>query len=115
MKNIRKIKGDRKVAVSARKFPKDYLDIPRSVQDAIPISRVYEDGIFRIGKMHYSKTYRFEDINYQVAAEEDKEMMYESYCSLLNSFDSSVSVKISINNRKINRTDFFSSRSANRL
>lgn len=92
MKNIVKMKDDKKTTAFARKFPNDYLDIPRSVQDAIPISRVYEDGIFRIGKMLYSKTYRFEDINYQVAAEEDKEMMYERYCSLLNSFDSNVSI-----------------------
>ena len=76
------------------------------MQDAIPISTVYEDGLFRVGKNQYSRTYKFEDINYQVASEADKETMFERYCALLNSLDSNATTKITINNRKLNQADF---------
>ena len=92
--------------MNMRKRKKDHTRIPRSVQDAIPISTVYEDGLFRVGKNQYSRTYKFEDINYQVASEADKETMFERYCALLNSLDSNAATKITINNRKLNQADF---------
>jgi len=92
--------------VSIRKRKKEHTRIPRSVQDAIPISTVYDDGLFRVGKNQYSRTYKFEDINYQVASEADKETMFERYCALLNSLDSNAATKITINNRKLNQADF---------
>ena len=92
--------------MNIRKRKKEHTRIPRSVQDAIPISTVYEDGLFRVGKNQYSRTYKFEDINYQVASEADKETMFERYCALLNSLDSNATTKITINNRKLNQADF---------
>ena len=92
--------------MNIRKRKKEHTRIPRSVQDAIPISTVYEDGLFRVGKNQYSRTYKFEDINYQVASEADKETMFERYCALLNSLDSNAATKITINNRKLNQADF---------
>ena len=92
--------------MSIRKRKKEHTRIPRSVQDAIPISTVYDDGLFRVGKNQYSRTYKFEDINYQVASEADKETMFERYCALLNSLDSNATTKITINNRKLNQADF---------
>ncbi len=92
--------------MNIRKRKKEHTRIPRSVQDAIPISTVYDDGLFRVGKNQYSRTYKFEDINYQVASEADKETMFERYCALLNSLDSNAATKITINNRKLNQADF---------
>ncbi len=79
--------------------------VPKTVQQAIPINAVYEDGIFIVGK-RYSKTYRFDDINYAVASREDKEAMFLEYSELLNSLDSGATTKITINNRRINKSDF---------
>ena len=50
------------------KQDKEAYTIPKGVQDVIPISALYDDGIFRIGKDKYSKTFRFSDINYAVAS-----------------------------------------------
>ena len=49
-----------------RKKEKEKIDfkIPRSVQDTIPVNRIYKDGIFLIGKDKYSKIFKFTDINY---------------------------------------------------
>jgi hypothetical protein len=84
---------------------KEKFVIPKSVQQAIPITAVYEDGIFLLGKK-YSKSFRFDDINYAVASREDKEAMFLEYSELLNSLDSGATTKITINNRRINKNDF---------
>lgn len=80
--------------------------VPRGVQDVIPITAIYEDGIFQVGRDKFSKTFRFSDINYAVASREDKEEMFLAYSELLNSLDSGATTKITINNRRLNRLDF---------
>lgn len=80
--------------------------IPKSVQEVIPIKKIYSDGIFLVGKNKYSIMYRFTDINYAVASKEDKETMFLGYSELLNSFDSGATTKITIALRRINKQDF---------
>ena len=78
--------------------------VPRRVQDTIPIRRVWEDGIFLCGQK-YTKTFRFTDINYQVASREDKERMFLSYSELLGSLDSGATAKLTIRNHRLHRMD----------
>lgn len=79
---------------------------PKGVQDIIPVQTIYEDGIFKVGKNKFSKTYRFDDVNYYVASKEDKEAMFLQYSEILNSLDSNATTKLTINNRRLNRNDF---------
>lgn len=88
------------------KQDKEKYQIPKKVQDIIPVRTVYPDGIFLSGKGKYSKTFRFRDINYAVASRSDKEMMFLEYSELLNAFDGGATTKITINNRRLNRLDF---------
>ncbi len=87
------------------KQDKEKYIVPKTVQDYIPITAIYEDGIFKIGNK-YSKTFKFTDINYLTANNEDKEEMFLQYSELLNSLDSEAITKITINNRKLNKEDF---------
>ena len=89
-----------------RKKEKDNMWVPKSVQDAIPIKRIYTDGIFYLGKNKYSKTFRFTDINFAIANDEDKENMIVKYSGLLNSFDSGAITKITIMNRRLDKINF---------
>ena len=88
------------------KQDKEKFVVPNGVQDVIPIKVIYGDGIFKVGKDKYSKSFKFTDINYAVASREDKEAMFLEYSELLNSFDSGATTKITINNRRLNRLDF---------
>ena len=88
------------------KQDKERFVVPKGVQDVIPVTAIYSDGIFRIGKDKFTKTFKFTDINYAVASREDKEEMFLEYSELLNSFDSGATTKITINNRRLNRLDF---------
>ena len=88
------------------KQDKEKFNIPRGIQDVIPITRIWPDGIFLMGKNKYSKTYIFTDINYAVASRNDKEAMFLDYSELLNSFDCGATTKITILNRRVNKVDF---------
>ncbi len=88
------------------KQDKEKFVVPKGVQDCIPIYAIYDDGIFRVGRDKYSKTFKFTDINYAVASREDKEAMFLEYSELLNSLDSGATTKLTINNRRLNRLDF---------
>ena len=88
------------------KRDKERVKIPRSVQQAIPIKSIYEDGIFQVGRNKYSKTFKFTDVNYAIAGQEDKERMFLGYGSILNLLDCGSYPKLTIINRKLNKIDF---------
>ncbi len=80
--------------------------VPATVEEAIPILDIYDNGICLVARNLYSKTFRFTDINYQTAGKDDKESMFLSYSQILNSFDTEADTKITINNRRMNRQTF---------
>ena len=88
------------------KQDKEAFVVPKGIQDVIPVTRIWQDGIFQVGKNKYSKCYRFTDINYAVASRADKEGMFLEYSELLNSFDTGATTKITILNRRLNKIDF---------
>ena len=88
------------------KRDKERVKIPRSVQQVIPIKAIYEDGIFQVGKNKYSKTFKFTDVNYAVASQEDKETLFLGYSGILNLLDIGSQPKLTIINRKLNKIDF---------
>lgn len=88
-----------------KKLNKEKIKVPKSAQDIIDVDVIYKDGIFKIGN-RYTKTYKFKDINYAVVSKDEKEGMFLNYSDLLNSIDPTIMAKITINNRKINFSEF---------
>ena len=84
------------------KQDKECFAVPKSVQDTIPIQRLWPDGVFQFGSK-YSRTLRFSDINYAIASKEDKTAMFLSYSELLNALDTGSTTKITINNKRVDR------------
>lgn len=76
---------------------------PKSIQETIEIMAVAENGIFEVSKNKYSKCYRFCDINYTTATEDEQIGIFERYCKFLNSLD--CNYKITINNKNKNMDD----------
>lgn len=58
--------------------------IPRTAQQSIPFQRMFPDGICRVSDRYYTKTIQYQDINYQLAQQEDKTAIFEEWCSFLN-------------------------------
>ena len=95
-----------KTLAEANKSERHQFSIPRSAQKSIPVQRIYRDGIWQVGGNKYSRTWRFADINYSVASHEDQQEMFLAYCGVLNSLPTGATAKITINNRRLNGTDF---------
>ena len=69
--------------------------VPRTAQQSIPFQRMFEDGTCRVRSGYYTRTIQFQDINYQLAQQEDKTAIFEEWCSFLNFFDSSIRFELS--------------------
>jgi len=81
-------------------------NIPQTAQDSIPFQRMFPDGICRVSDNYYTKTIQFQDINYQLAQQEDQTAIFEEWCSFLNFFDSSIRFELSFMNMATDAADF---------
>ena len=71
---------------------------PRTTQGTIPYERMWPDGVCRVTEKYYTKTIQFQDINYQLAQNEDKTSIFEGWSDFLNYFDSSIHLQFSFLN-----------------
>jgi type IV secretory pathway VirB4 component len=78
----------------------------KSAQQSIPYQRMYPDGVCRVTDTFYTKTVQFQDINYQLAQNEDKTAIFEGWCDFLNYFDSSIRFQFSFLNLSASLEDF---------
>ena len=72
--------------------------VPHTTQQTIPYQRMWPDGICRVTDNYYTKTIQFQDINYQLAQNDDKSAIFEGWCDFLNFFDSSLHIQFSFHN-----------------
>lgn len=102
-KKNKKEKKNSKVNATAKNLAGQ---VPRTVQESIRYTRVYENGIIETEKGVFTKSYPLSDVNFQIAAQEEQEEIFLSYSDLLNSFGSGVKIQVTINNRNIDQEEF---------
>ena len=61
---------------------------------------MYKDGIFKCGHK-FTKTWRFTDINYAVASDDDQLTMFLAHSALINGFPTDAMAKINVFNRQL--------------
>ena len=74
---------------------------PKTAEDAVPVRRIWPDGVCLTDDGEYAKTWRVSDVNYAAASKEDKEAMFLGYSALLNSFDSDARAKVTVAVRRL--------------
>ena len=87
----------KQIAAAIRKAKRERKE-PHSAQETIPYQRMWPDGVCRVTDTLYTKTIQFQDINYQLAQNEDKTAIFEGWCDFLNYFDSSIRFQFSFLN-----------------
>ncbi|MCD8383308.1 MAG: ATP-binding protein [Clostridiales bacterium] len=80
--------------------------VPKTAQQSIPFERMFPDGICRVRGNYYTKAIQFQDINYQLAQQEDQSAIFEEWCSFLNFFDSSIHFELSFMNMNTDAESF---------
>ena len=102
-----------KVRLAKQKKPKKTKEkavrkVARTVQDTIPYEHVHGKYIFEVEKNRYSVTYSFSDVTYDAADAAEQERIFLAYGDLLNSFDTSDDIQITLHNNVINQKEFSS-------
>lgn len=95
----------KRLAASIKKAKRDGR-IPKSAQETIPYQEMRQDGICAAGGNYYTKQIEFLDINYQLAQNEDKNIIFENWCDFLNYFDASIRFQLSFLNQKADMEKF---------
>ena len=80
--------------------------VPQTAQQSIPFQRMFPDGICRVTDSYYTKTIQFQDINYQLAQQEDQTAIFDEWCGFLNFFDSSIHFELSFMNMSTDAESF---------
>lgn len=98
-KNASKLSKEEVKATSKmiRSTEKKYKNI-NSAQKTIPYLEMYKDGICRVSEDYYTKTICFNDINYQLARNEDKNAIFQEFCNIHNYFDDSLNIQFTYMN-----------------
>ena len=80
--------------------------VARTVQDTIPYEHVCSNYIIKVAENKYSKSYEFTDITYTAADPDTQEQIFVAYRDLLNSFDITDDIQLTLHNNVINEKDF---------
>ena len=94
-----------KTLAAANQSERVKLKIPRSVQETIPIRRIYTNGIWEVGRKH-SRSWKLTDVNYIAASQETQKSIFKAYCGALNSLPTDATAKITIVNHRLNPAEF---------
>lgn len=81
------------------KIQKVKVKVPKTVQQSIPYESVYPNGVIEVMPGYFSKSYYFEDANFNTENEEVQESMFMDFCSLINKFPHTITSQITIFNR----------------
>jgi type IV secretory pathway VirB4 component len=94
-------------ALSKKQGVKTKTRIPRTVQESIPYTAVYKNGIIETRPGTYTKSYLLNDVNFKIATEDEQINIFTAFEDLLNSFPAEVHLEITINNRNVDREQFY--------
>ncbi len=80
--------------------------VSKSTQDTLPYICFCSEYIMCVDKNRFSKTYKFDDVNYTSASSDQQEAIFLAYCDMLNGIDTTADLQITVHNNKVNRRDF---------
>lgn len=85
---------------------KQKLKIPKTAQQTIPFIAMYENGITQVQEDYYSIIIKFENINYMLLREDEKEKKFSLYKEVINSIDPSIHYQELLVNESIDDEEY---------
>ncbi|MCD7740680.1 MAG: DUF87 domain-containing protein [Ruminococcus sp.] len=96
-------KEDKKVLNKRISEIKKYANDSETVQYSLPYMCIYKTGICQLTKNFFSMTVQFQDANYEIADFDERNNIFEKYCSLLNTFDNTTRFQLTFENQNRSR------------
>lgn len=88
---------------------KENKKIASSIRNSIPYIHTFNNGIIETDAGVFTRAYKFSDINFKIAPNEEQTSIFIKYGRLLNSFSPDVDFQIVIQNRNADKQSFFHS------
>ena len=86
---------------------KKHRTVPRTVQQSIPYTTVFEDGTIETLPGTYTRAYRLEDVSFKIAPDEEQDAIFKAYGNLLNTFPPEVQFQVIIYNHSADKRQSF--------
>lgn len=88
------------------KSEKEKRNLSKKTLDTIPYKRILPYNIWYLGKKMYSKAYTFDDINFNLADEEQQYAYLDKYIEFMNILDDTVDCQICLWNSMVNVDEY---------
>lgn len=88
------------------KSVKEKRNLSKKTLDTIPYKRILPYNIWYLGKKMYSKAYTFDDINFNLADEEQQYVYLDKYIEFMNILDDTVDCQICLWNSMVNVDEY---------
>ena len=93
-------KGNKK---GKKKLTKQEIKNKRSVQAAIPYTRIFADGTIETKPNNYTRAYGLGNVSFKIAPNEEQVAIFRAYGDFLNTFSPSVRFQTVIQNSNSDR------------
>lgn len=84
----------------------DFVRDPEGPQRIVPFASLFRDGIMDLGDGRYSASVSFDDTNYLLAREENKEAVIVAYRDWLNSHSEGEDIQFTFASRRVDKRTF---------
>lgn len=101
--DLERLAGEKKKSEAPKspKKVKSKIDISKDVLGSLPYKQVLDDNLWYLGNKLYSKAYTFDDINFNLADEDEQYAYLERYIDFLNTLDNTIDAQICCWNCKL--------------
>lgn len=90
----------------SEKKSKVKVEVSKDVLGSLPYKKVLPDNLWYLGNKLYSKAYTFDDINFNLADEDEQYAYLERYIDFLNTLDNTIDAQICCWNCKLKIDNF---------
>lgn len=88
------------------KSEKEKRNLSKKTLNTVPYKQILSDNIWYLGKKMYSKAYTFDDINFNLADEEQQYSYLDKYIEFMNVLDDTVDCQICLWNSMVNVDEY---------
>lgn len=77
--------------------------LPKNVRDSIPLCGFMPNGIIETYPGTFTKSYKLEDVNFNIAPLEEQESIFKNYMNFINAFNENIKWQFTIFNHEIDK------------
>ncbi len=79
--------------------------LPKTVQESIPLRGFTSNGIVETYPGTFTKSYRLEDVNFDIAPDEEQQAIFKAFMDFINSFNENTKWEFTIFNHEIDKRE----------